>query len=219
MTSDLEQRPDSDETVRKLAAAYTDASVAHSVIIDLVDAGLNEADVTVRHPWPVSKAARPGDRGRFFDHPARMAVFGGLALGGIASMSAWLWANPGQWLVYGLLGMTVGVITGSLAGALTATSPPHWHDRLLGDPLGAVTVEVTTTDPDSADVARLVMAGHDPALVQAETEPGPRPPAERVLWEHEEGLSPLQELGSWLEARAQRPPPEPARRRGRHLQT
>jgi len=217
MPYDLEPRPDTDETVQKIAAAYTDAAVAHSVVVDLVEASLTEADVTVMHTWPVAIWAQQMDRVRFLDHPVRTALLGGLILGGVASVSARLWANPDHWMIYGLLGVVLGVMAGSVAGALTATSPPHWHDRLLGDPLGAVTVEVSTTDHRSADVARLVMASHDPALVQAHEEPGPRPPSERVLWEHEEGLSPLEELGTWLETRSVEKSEEERRSRGRHL--
>jgi hypothetical protein len=129
---------------------------------------------------------------------------------------AWLWADPGRW-IYALLGMALGALTGSMASALAATSPPEWHEHLLGDPLGGVTVEVSTTDGSSAEVAKAVMAVHDPALVESTTEPGPRPPVERVLWDHEEGLSPLEELSTWVvgrEAHASRQ----RRRRGRHIE-
>ncbi len=214
MSIDIRQRQDTDEAVRKIAAAYTDVSVALTVVGDLVKAGMSSADITLMNPWPV--AMPHDDRDRFLDHPLLVAILSSLALGLVASASAWLWASPGRWTTYGLIGAAVGAISGSLASALTAASPPHWHDRLLGDPLGALTVEVSTTDDKSADVARVVMAGHAPALVQAQTEPAPRPPSERVLWHHEDGLSPLAELESWMSARSngKRPPS----RRGRHLE-
>lgn len=214
MSIDIQQRQDSDDAVRKIAAAYTDASVAQSVVGDLVKAGMRSADITLMNPWPV--AMPHDDRDRFLDHPFLVAILSSLALGFVTAASAWLWASPDRWMTYGVIGAVVGAISGSLASALTAASPPHWHDRLLGDPLGALTVEVSTTDDKSADVARIVMAGHAPALVQAQTEPAPRPPSERVLWHHEEGLSPLAELDSWMSSRSKgkRPPP----RRGRHLE-
>lgn len=214
MSFDIQQRHDPDDAVRKIAAAYADVSVAQTVVGDLVKAGMSSADITLMNPWPV--AMPHDDRDRILDHPFLVALLGSIALGFVTSASAWLWASPDRWMIYGLIGAVIGAISGSLASALTAASPPHWHDRLLGDPLGALTVEVNTTDDRSADVARLVMAGHAPALVQAQTEPAPRPPSERVLWHHEEGLSPLAELDSWMSARerGKRPPSS----RGRHME-
>lgn len=215
MLLDTQQRPDTDQTVRKIAAAYTDPSTAQSVIGDLVKSGMSSADITIMQPWPV--ATPPEPRGRFLDHPVLVAVMGALVLGGVAALAGLMWANPERWVTYGLLGAAVGAITGSVASALTATSPPLWHDRLLGDPLGAVTVEVSTTDEQSADVARLVMSGHAPALVQTQTEPGPRPPAKRVLWEHEDGLSPMAELNAWMRHRLPSMRRSAVPSRGRHL--
>lgn len=196
MAFDTQRRPHPDEDVRKVTAAYTDASVAPMVVGELVKAGMDSADVTIMTPWPVSYP-RQGEP-LALDHPLKTALASALALGIVASATALLWANPGRWMAYGLLGAALGAVSSYLASALTATSPPFWHDRLLGDRLGAVTVEVSTTDATSADVARLVMTRHAPALMEGRTEPGPRPRSERVLWEHDDGLSPLEELGAWV---------------------
>jgi len=205
----------SDEALRRIAAAYPEVSVAETVVVDLVNAGLRSADVTTMTPWPVAASRkRPG---RVLDHPFLMALLSALVLGLVAAVAALRWASPDRWIIYGILGASLGAISSSLASALTATSPPHWHYELLGDPLGAVTVEVSTTDPASADLARLVMTRHAPALVQAQTEPGPRAPGERVLWEHDDGLSPLEELDSWVSARSSKQEAAAQSRRGRHL--
>jgi hypothetical protein len=201
--------------VQKITAAYTDPSVAPTVVADLVGAGMKEAEVTVMSPWPVTGAPNPV-RHRLPDRLLTASLATALVMGGVLWVVAWLWADPGRW-VYGLLGLILGALTGSMARALAATSPPDWHECLLGDPLGAVTVEVSTTDGESAEVARSVMAVHEPALVEATTEPGPRQPVEHVLWDHEEGLSPLEELSSWVSGRDARVQ-EPPRQRGRHLE-
>jgi hypothetical protein len=214
MAVDTQQRLEHSEDIRKIAAAYTDASTVPVVVGDLVRAGMAEADVMIMNPWPVNHPR--GDRWMFLDHPIQVAFFSAIILGLVSSVSALLWGNPERWMIYGLLGVVLGAVGSSLAGALAATSPPHWDELLLGDHLGAVTVEVNTTDETSADVARLVMTRHDPALVEAWTEPGPRPPSEHLLWQHEEGRSPLEELRSWAETERAAKGPDP--RRGRHLE-
>jgi hypothetical protein len=213
MLLDTQQRPNPDEAVRKIAAAYNDSSVAQTVVGDLAKAGMHSADITLMSPWPVAIPTEP--RYRFLDHPFLVSLIGAFLVGGVAGLAGLLLANPERWALYAVIGAVVGAFSGSFASAVAATSPPNWHDQLLGDPLGAVTVEVNTTDGRSADVARLVMSGHGPALVQAQTEPGPRPPRERVLWQHEEGLSPLGELSSWLSSRPDR---RKSPIRGRHLE-
>jgi hypothetical protein len=216
MSTDTSPRDNTEEALRTIAAAYPETSVAHDVVGDLVNAGLSSADVTVMSPWPVdAPLKRPI---RILDHPILLALISALAMGLVAATAALLWASPDTWIAYGIIGASLGAISSSLASALTATSPPHWHDELLGDPLGAVTIEVNTTDPDSADVARQVMTSHAPALIQAQTEPGPRAPSERVLWEHEDGLSPLEELDTWVSARVSKPGSTAPRRKGRHLE-
>lgn len=213
-STDIRQRPDRSERTWKISAAYRDSSTAGAVVSDLVRAGLEEADVTMMSPWPVGLAPRDG-RERLLDRPGRLSLLVGVALSVVLSVIAWVWGDPDTWMTYGLIGLLMGVVSGALTSALTASSPPHWHDRLLGDPLGAVTIEVSTTRDDSADVARVVMAHHDPSLVQTHTEAGPRPPAEHVLWEHEEGQTPLEALGSWMEGKETA---AAAPRRGRHLE-
>ncbi len=215
-TSDIEQRPDFPDKTWKISAAYDDAFAAHAAVADLVRAGMNDADVTVMSPWPVGGPPRDA-RERLFEHPVWLSALAGVTLAVLLAAAAAIWAESGSWVLYGAIGLVVGVISGTLASALTASSPPHWHDRLLGDPLGAVTVEVSTTVDESADVAKIVMAHHDPSVVRTEAEPGPRPPTERVLWEHEDGLSPLEEIGLWLEPKEQSPPSR-SRGQGRHLE-
>ncbi len=214
MTFDTRRRPNPPEEVRKVAAAYLDRSLAPVVVGDLVKAGMSETDVTIMPPWPSSYTRT--DLPAFLDRPWQVGLFGALVLGVIASAAALFWADLERWLEYGLLGAVVGAASSSLASALSASSPPHWHDRLLGDRLGAVTIEVTTTDRDSAERAKVILASHEPSLVQSRTEPGPRPPSEHVLWHHRDGISPLVELDSWINGTSRRK--RPIRRRGRHLE-
>jgi hypothetical protein len=215
-TSDIEQRPEFPDRTWKISAAYDDALAANAAVGDLVRAGMHDADVTVMSPWPVGGPSRD-PRERLLEHPVWLSALAGLTLSLLLATAAAIWAEPGSWMVYAAIGLVVGVISGTLAGALTASSPPHWHDRLLGDPLGAVTVEVRTTVDESADVAKVVMAHHDPSVVRTEAGPGPRPPTERVLWDHEDGLSPLEEIGLWFEPKERKAPPL-SRDRGRHLE-
>jgi hypothetical protein len=217
MTNDLERRRDGD-TIWKINAAYTDSSKAQAVVGDLIRAGMPDAEVTVSNPWPIGLAPARDIMGTARRHLVASAMISGLFFGLVLSATALLWAAPGQWLIYGAIGFVVGAaVSGPMIDALTAASPPRGHERRIGDPLGAVTVEVTATEDHSADVARQVIAGHDPALVQMETEPGPKPPSQNVLWEHEDGLSPLEELGSWLGSREERATGQPEKQRGRHL--
>ncbi len=212
---DGQPRPDNPDYVWTISAAFEDASAAQAAIVDLVRAGLREADVTVMSPWPMGAPA-PDVGDRLLDHPVRLAVATGLAMAALLAAAAAIWAGSGNWVLYGWIGVVVGVLGSTLAGALSASSPPNWHDRLLGDRLGAVTVDVSTTADESADVARAVMANHDPSVVLTLTEPGPRPPEEHVLWDHEEGLSPLEHLSSWRDARVRAE--ERRAPRGRHLE-
>lgn len=207
-------REDADETQRMIAAAYPDPTVARTVVVDLVAAGMSSADVTLMSPWPVDAPRQ--ERSLVLDHPLLVRLVSALVMGLIASGAALLWASPDRWPLYGIIGAVLGAVSISFASAVAATSPPHWHEALLGDPLGAVTVEVKTTDLTSAEVAQVVMSQHDPALVQTITEPGPRPPSERVLWEHRDGLSPLEELDSWVTTRSSKE--KRPQTRGRHLQ-
>lgn len=212
MMLDAERRPEASDPIWTVTAAYEDAATAYVAVNDLVRAGMSQADVTVMSPWPAG--AVPVDtRERLLDHPLRLAVATGLGMAAILALAAMVWAGSDNWVLYAWVGMVVGVLGTTLAGALTATSPPNWHDRLLGDRLGAVTVEVNTQENDEADLARAVMASHDPSVVLTLAGPGPRAPEDHVMWDHEDGLSPLQEIGSWREARTENRPAQ----RGRHL--
>ena len=206
----LEQRPRTAETIHKIAAAYSNPTDADTVVDDLRRAGLAETDITVMHPWPVTLPPEHSGN-RLLDQPVWMGLISGLVMGVVVSIGALLWANPDHWMVYGALGMVLGVVSGSLAGALSATSPPHWHDQKLGDPLGATTVEVSTTDRSSYEIATRVMSLHHPTLIEARREKGARPPMTTVLWEHPAGLSPLQVLGAWRRGELPPTPPRPRR--------
>jgi hypothetical protein len=112
--------------------------------------------------------------------------------------------------------MAVGALTGWIGSAMAATAHPARDEDLLAHPRAGLTVEVDAAQTSQARVAERVMGQHDPTVFTARTRPGPGARSERVMWHHDEGLSPLEALSLWVEER-ERPRRAPAPPRGRHV--
>ncbi len=204
-----------DEQTSTFSAAYPDPSVADAVVDDLERAGLRPTVISPLGPWTLSALPDPGIR--IFEHPIVTAAAGALALGSITALSSLIWLDGRHWVLYGALGFVVGALTGWLGSAMSATGhPPHQED-LLAHPGGGLTIEVEAGEPRKARLAESVMGRHEPILFTARTNPGSRSPSERVMWEHDEGLSPLEALSVWVEGRERSSRPAPPR--GRHLES
>ena len=211
--ADVNKPPPAADRV-SLSAAYTDSSAAREVVEDLERAGLHPTFIV-----PLGAAWAPTDPptgGVLFQHPWQTAAVGAMTLGAITGFGNLVWLNGRHWLIYVGLGVLVGALTGWIASALAATAHPAREEDLLAYPGGGLTIEVEADEPGKARLAETVMGRHHPTLFKARTRPGPRLPEERVMWQHEAGLSPLEALGSWFEDnRSGLTPPS---RRGRHLQ-
>jgi hypothetical protein len=204
-----------DEQTSTFSAAYPDPSVAGAVVDDLERAGLRPTVISPLGPWTLSALPDPGLR--IFEHPIVTAAAGALALGSITALASLIWLDGRHWLLYGTLGFVVGALTGWLGSAMSATGHPPHREDLLAHPGGGLTIEVEAGEPRKARLAASVMGRHEPILFTARTKPGSRSPSERVMWEHDEGLSPLEALSVWVEGREQgRVPAAP---RGRHLES
>lgn len=199
-------------SVHTISAAYADFAVARSAADDLEKAGLRPTTITPVGPWTVTQLG--GANSGILEHPVMTALIGAFSLGTITTTGALIWLDsPRSWLIYAGLGMIVGALTGSIASAIAAADHPSWHEEALGYSIGGLTVEVEADETRSAEVAALVMGRHGPTLFRSQTSPGPRPPSERVMWQHDDDLSPLEALGSWLGDIDVR-----GHRRGRHLE-
>lgn len=197
-----------------LSAAYHDFSAAQAVVRDLERAGLRPTVIVPLGPsseTPPPPASAPA----LLENPRPTSAVGALMLGAVTGLATLIWLDGRHWVLYVGIGLLVGALTGWIASALAATAHPAREEDLLAYPGGAMTVEIETEEPMTARLAETVMAGHSPAIFTSRTKPPARPPEERVMWQHEGGLSPLEVLGSWLEE--SRPRPSLARR-GRHLQ-
>jgi len=203
-----------DEQTSTFSAAYLDPSIAGAVVDDLERAGLRPTVIAPLGPWTLSSLPDPGSR--IFEHPMITAVTGAFALGSITALASLIWLDGRHWLVYAGLGFVVGALTGWIGSAMSATAHPPRREDLLAHPGGGLTVEVEAREPRKARLAETVMGRHEPILFTARTKPGPRSPSERVMWEHDEGLSPLEALSVWVEGREQAR--HPAAPRGRHLE-
>lgn len=201
-----------DDQVSTVSAAYSDPYAARAVIDALEQVGLRPTVIVPIGPWPVSSS---GPGGRLFGHSASTAATGSLALGLVTTLGSLIWLEGRHWMLYGLLGVVVGALTGWIGSAIAATAHPAREEDLLAYPERGLTIEVEAVEPEKARLAEAVMGRHAPTTFRARTRPGARTPAERVMWQHEDGLSPLQVLGSWLESTDDRPAILP---RGRHLQ-
>lgn len=197
-----------------LSAAYSDADTAGEVVEHLEKAGLRPRVISPMGPWTLSSLPDPASK--FFEHPLVTSAVGALGLGLVTALASLFWLDGRHWVIYGALGMAVGVLTGWIASAMSATAHPARDEDLLAHRRPGLTVEVEAAEYRAARVAERVMGQHDPTVFTAKTRPGPTARSERVMWHHEEGLSPLEALGLWVEEREGRPrraaPP-----RGRHV--
>jgi hypothetical protein len=205
-----------DEQTSTFSAAYPDPSIAGAVVDDLERAGLRPTVIEPLGPWTLSALPDPGSK--FFEHSLITAATGALALGTITALASVIWLDGRHWLVYAGLGFLVGALTGWIGSAMSATAHPPRQEDLLAHPGGGLTIEVEAGEPRKARLAETVMGRHEPILFTARTKPGPRSPTERVMWDHDQGLSPLEALSVWVEGRdrSSRPAAPP---RGRHLES
>ncbi|HYJ25735.1 MAG TPA: hypothetical protein VE027_12070 [Acidimicrobiia bacterium] len=207
--------PDEEQT-STFSAAYPDPSIAGAVVDDLERAGLRPTVIEPLGPWTLSALPDPGSK--FFEHSLITAATGALALGTITALASVIWLDGRHWLVYAGLGFFVGALTGWIGSAMSATAHPPRREDLLAHPGGGLTIEVEAGEPRKARLAESVMGRHEPILFTARTKPGPRSPSERVMWEHDQGLSPLEALSVWVEGR-DRSSRSAAPPRGRHLES
>lgn len=202
-----------EEPTSTLSAAYADPSTASAVVDDLEKAGLHPTVIVPLGPWTLSFLPDPGSR--LFEHPVITAGTGAVALGTMTALGSLVWLEGRHWLLYAGLGFFVGALTGWIGSAMAATAHPARREDLLAHPSGGLTVEVEAGEPRKARLAETVMGRHEPIVFTARTKLGSRPRTERVMWEHDDGLSPLEALSSWMEERQRsRRPVAP---RGRHL--
>jgi hypothetical protein len=197
-----------------LSAAYSDPDTAGAVIEGLEKAGLRPRVIAPIGPWTLSSLPDPGNK--LFEHPLVTSATGALGVGLVTALVSVIWLDGRHWLVYAGLGMAVGALTGWIGSAMAATAHPARDEDLLAHPRAGLTVEVDAAQALQARVAERVMGQHDPTVFTARTRPGPGARSERVMWHHDEGLSPLEALSLWVEER-ERPRRAPAPPRGRHV--
>jgi hypothetical protein len=196
-----------------VSAAYADSAAARAVLDDLEQFGLRPTVIVPMGSW--SAVSDPGRPGGLFEHPLRTARAGALTLGSMTTLGSLIWLEGRHWILYAVIGVVVGALTGWVGSAIAATAHPAREEDLLAYPGGGLTIEVEADRPERARLAELVMGRHQPTVFKASTRPGARPATERVMWQHEDGLSPLQVMGAWLDDSKSDAPVPP---RGRHLQ-
>jgi hypothetical protein len=208
--------PESPEQLSTLSAAYPDPNTAGTVVQDLERAGLRPRLIAPMGPWTMSSLPDPG--GRLFEHPLATSGLGALGVGLVTALASVVFLHGRHWLIYAVLGMAVGALSGWIGSAMAATAHPARDEDLLAHPVAGLTVEVDAAESREARVAERVMGQHDPTVFTARTRPGPGARSERVMWHHDEGLSPLEVLSLWVDERERRPgkPPQPPPR-GRHV--
>ena len=197
--------------ISTLSAGYTDSSVAHAVVDDLERAGLRPILTVPLGPWTMSALPDPS-RG-LFERPVGVAATGAFVLGLLTSFGSLIWLDGRHMWLYAGLGLFVGALTGWIGSAIAAGDHHAREGNVMAHPGGGLTVEVEADEPGKARLAEIVMGRHDPTIFNAQTRPGPRPASERVMWHHDEGLSPLQAMSMWLDDSD----PSSGPPRGRHL--
>jgi hypothetical protein len=195
-----------------VSAAYSDSVAARAVLNDLEQVGLRPTVIVPMGSWSASDQIRSGG---LFEHPLRTARTGALTLGLMTTLGTLIWLDGRNWLLYAGIGVVVGALTGWVGSAIAATAHPAREEDLFAYPGGGLTIEVEADQPEQARLAETVMGRYQPIVFKASTRPGARPPAERVMWQHEDGLSPLEVMGAWLDDSRSDPPVLP---RGRHMQ-
>lgn len=211
-TSNIASPPDGAGELSTVSAAYADSAAARAVLDDLEQVGLRPTVIVPMGSW--SAVSAPGRPGGLFEQPLRTARTGALTLGSMTALGSLLMLEGRHWILYAAIGVVIGALTGWVGSAIAATAHPAREEDLLAYPGGGLTIEVEADQPEQARLAELVMGRHQPTVFKASTRPGARPPAERVMWQHEEGLSPLQAMSAWLDDSESKPPVLP---RGRHL--
>jgi hypothetical protein len=207
-------RNEPSEELSTLSAAYTDPDTAGAVVERLEKAGLRPRVITPIGPWTLSSLPDPANK--LFEHPFVTSGAGALGLGLVTALISVIWLDGRHWLIYAALGMAVGALTGWIGSAMAATAHPARDEDLLAHPRAGLTVEVEAAQSLQARVAERVMGQHGPTVFTAKTRPGPGARSERVMWHHDEGLSPLEALSLWVEER-ERPRRAPTPPRGRHV--
>jgi hypothetical protein len=197
-----------------LSAAYSDADTASAVVERLEKAGLRPRVIAPMGPWTLSSLPDPANK--LFEHPLVTSATGALGVGLVTALVSVIWLDGRHWLVYAALGMAVGALSGWIGSAMAATAHPARDEDLLAHRRAGLTVEVDASQRLQARVAERVMGQHDPTVFTARTRPGPGARSERVMWHHDEGLSPLEALSLWVEER-ERPGRAPTPPRGRHV--
>ncbi len=216
MSSDLSIPPAAStepaEELSTLSAAYTDPDTAGEVVEHLERAGLRPRVIAPIGPWTLSALPDPG--GKLFEQPFVTSGAGALGLGLVTALASVIWIDGRHWLIYGALGAVVGALTGWIGSAMAATAHPARQEDLLAHPRAGLTVEVETDESLDAKVAETVMGKHGPIVFTATTRPGPGMRSERVMWEHGDGLSPLEAISLWVDGRERQTAAAP---RGRHI--
>lgn len=208
--------PEPPEVLSTLSAAYADPDTAGAVVQDLEQAGLRPRVIAPMGPWTLSSLPDPA--GKLFEHPLVTSAVGALGLGLVTALASAIWLGGRHWLLYGALGMAVGALTGWIGSAMSATAHPARHEDLLAHRRAGLTVEVDAAELREAKMAERVMGQHEPTVFTARTRPGPGARSERVMWHHDEGLSPLEALSLWVGERERRPRREAAPPpKGRHV--
>jgi hypothetical protein len=204
------------EELSTLSAAYPDSDIAGEVVEHLEKAGLRPRVIAPIGPWTLSSLPDPASR--FFEHPLVTSAVGAIGLGLVTALASLIWLDGRHWVIYGLLGMAVGVLTGWIGSAMAATAHPARAEDLLAHPRAGFTVEVEAAQRGEVRVAERVMGEHSPTVFTARSRPAPGARSERVMWHHEDGLSPLEALSLWVDERERRPGKTPAPvPRGRHV--
>jgi hypothetical protein len=183
------------------------------VVENLEKAGLRPRVISPMGPWTLSSLPDPASK--LFEHPLITSAAGALGLGLVTALASLIWLDGRHWLVYAALGASVGALSGWIGSAMAATAHPAREEDLLGHPRAGLTIEVETVESLDARVAERVMGQHGPTIFTAKTRPGPGTRSERVMWHHDEGLSPLEALSLWVEQKDWSREPVPPR--GRHL--
>ena len=159
------------EELSTLSAAYPDPQIAGEVVEHLEQAGLRPRVIAPLGPWTLS--ALPDPARNFFEHPFITSALGALVLGLVTALASLIWLDGRHWLLYGLLGMAVGVLTDWVGSAMAATAHPARAEDLLAHPGAGLTIEVEASERRAADVAERVMGAHSPTVFSARSRPGP----------------------------------------------
>lgn len=125
---------DSPAGLSTLSAAYPDPDTAGEVVEHLEKAGLRPRVIAPIGPWTLSSLPDPASK--FFEHPVVTSAVGALGLGLVTALASLIWLEGRHWVIYGALGMAVGMLTGWIGSAMSATAHPARDEDLLAHPRG-----------------------------------------------------------------------------------